>query len=573
MTVNATPLTNNQNTMVLEFKHMEVTQQIIAYVPDDDLQALERVSRRLHQLTNDSLLWRGRCSRFKYWEDHWHNNSSSADGHYQALRNWKRVFYRRITIEREACQLLDHIVASPSRRIEHTEKIASYGYDVKDYLIEQLAIPETANDWLARRFHASSTLAYIHRQRAMCNWSKLVTPQFEYLEQAMSGFDLFIVEDFNADSEHVSVLLSAISADILSVNRNFFDLTVKERATAIVRYMRSLGFHGCLQENFYNLVNCFMGVSMRTTKSTLPMISCTIFCSLAHRLGLDAYPCAYPYHVYVLIREPNNQHFYMNPHDGVDLIFQPELEIKLQEMGITINQENITKFLRPATTKELVLRNARNILRNTPQARRHLTSGFPQPEINIDAAEYAALFSIALLSSAWTTRILEPLCRSLQESFPLDVGLIEKYIIPLANPESRPARLLKTICGALRNEDGMIRKAKRRSLPENSSFRIGTIFQHKRYGYQAVITGWTINMTYEGVDAEEAELQKGLMQPFYRVMVDDLSVRYVAQENILEHHPKAASRLGHISAGRYFKRFNVLEGRFVSNMKEEYPED
>ena len=80
-------------------------------------------------------------------------------------------------------------------------------------------------------------------------------------------------------------------------------------------------------------------------------------------------------------------------------------------------------------------------------------------------------------------------------------------------------------------------------------------------------------MAYEGVDIEEGELQKGLMQPFYRVMVDDLSIRYVAQENILEQRPVSAGRLSNILAGRYFQRFNSLDGRFVSNMKEEYPDD
>ncbi|EWC45053.1 hypothetical protein DRE_06333 [Drechslerella stenobrocha 248] len=121
----------------------------------------------------------------------------------------------------------------------------------------------------------------------------------------------------------------------------------------------------------------------------------------------------------------------------------------------------------------------------------------------------------------------------------------------------------------------MARKVKRRSSFENRGvlFFIGTVFQHRRYGYQAAITGWTINMTHEGVDFEESELQEGLKQPFYRVIVEDLSVRYVAQENILEQRPTSPGRLAHVLAGKYFKRFNSSEGRFVSNMREEYPED
>ncbi|KAK6523971.1 hypothetical protein TWF281_001928 [Arthrobotrys megalospora] len=553
----------------------EITQHIIEFVPDGDLPALETVSRELHRLTNDPLLWRGRCRRFKYWEDDWHPYATGPDGHYQALRKWRGVFFRRIKLEREAQRLLEKIVVSPSRRIEYTESIAAYGYDVKDYLIKQLETPESATDWLARRFHASSTLSYIHRQRAIRNWSTLLTTRPISLELAITSFDLFVIDNFALDSEQVQRLLTTICDGILHSQRDFSSWSIQEKAVGIVGHMRSMGFLGCPQERFHDLVNCFVGVSMRTTKSTLPITSCSIFCSLAKRLGLEAHPCAYPYHVYALVREAESSHFYVNPHDGTEVVLQPELENRLQLIGVTVTSETITKYLHPAATKELVLRNARNILRNTPRARRHLVDDRLDPGINVDAAEYAALFAIALLSNTWTTRILEPLCRCLQESFPLDVGLIEKFIVPLAGPGSRPARLLQTICIALRNEDGMVRKPKLRSLGENRGvlFHIGTVFKHRRYGYQAVITGWTVNMAYEGLDIEEGELQKGLMQPFYRVMVDDLSIRYVAQENILEQRPLSAGRLSNILAGRYFQRFNPLDGRFVSNMKEEYPDD
>ncbi|KAK6352700.1 hypothetical protein TWF730_009511 [Orbilia blumenaviensis] len=553
----------------------EITQHIIEFVPDHDLTALESVSQELRRLTNDPLLWRGRCRRFTYWEDNWHPYDKGPDGHHQALQTWKRVFYRRIKLDQEAQKLLGKIVVSPSKRIEYTEKIAVYGYDVKDYLIKQLETTESATDWLARRFHASSTLSYIHRQRAIRSWSTLLTTQPTCLEIAISSFDLFTLDDFTFDVEQIQQSLTVMRDDILHSQRDFQVQSVQEKAIGIVSHMRSLGFLGCPQERFHDLINCFIGISMRTTKSTLPITSCSIFCSLAGRLGLETHPCAYPYHVYALVRETESSHFYVNPHESTEVVLQLDLESRLEDIGITVSPETINKYLHPATTKELVLRNARNILRNTPRARRHFLDDRQDPGINIDAAEYAALFAVALLSNTWTTRILEPLCRCLQESFPLDVGLIEKYIVPLAGPGSRPARLLQTICIALRNEDGMVRRPKLRSLTENRGvlFRIGTIFKHRRYGYQAVITGWTVNMTYEGLDVEEGDLQKGLMQPFYRVMVDDLSMRYVAQENILEQRPLSAGRLNNILAGKYFQRFNASDGRFVSNMKEEYPDD
>jgi F-box protein 21 len=53
---------------------------------------------------------------------------------------------------------------------------------------------------------------------------------------------------------------------------------------------------------------------------------------------------------------------------------------------------------------------------------------------------------------------------------------------------------------------------------------------------------------------------------------DDKSVRYVAEENIQEVHEKPAEEILNI-AGRYFKRWDSQVGRFVSNIKDEYPDD
>jgi F-box protein 21 len=55
--------------------------------------------------------------------------------------------------------------------------------------------------------------------------------------------------------------------------------------------------------------------------------------------------------------------------------------------------------------------------------------------------------------------------------------------------------------------------------------------------------------------------------------VDDSSIRYVAEDNIeiMEPHgiPDGLMDL----AGRFFKRWDVVSQRFVSNIKDEYPDD
>lgn len=52
----------------------------------------------------------------------------------------------------------------------------------------------------------------------------------------------------------------------------------------------------------------------------------------------------------------------------------------------------------------------------------------------------------------------------------------------------------------------------------------------------------------------------------------DKSSRYVAEENIIpltDTPPQSLLRL----AGRFFRRWDMEEGRFVSNIHDEYPDD
>lgn len=54
--------------------------------------------------------------------------------------------------------------------------------------------------------------------------------------------------------------------------------------------------------------------------------------------------------------------------------------------------------------------------------------------------------------------------------------------------------------------------------------------------------------------------------------LEDGSVRYLAEENIRPEKPKDVNALLRL-AGKYFKRFDYEEGKFVSNVKVEYPDD
>ena len=76
-------------------------------------------------------------------------------------------------------------------------------------------------------------------------------------------------------------------------------------------------------------------------------------------------------------------------------------------------------------------------------------------------------------------------------------------------------------------------------------------------------------------------LPNGRGQPFYNVLVEDESTRYVAEENVclLEGGEMDAAADGDfwerfpIEIGKWFKRWDGEGGRFVSNIAGEYPDD
>ena len=114
---------------------------------------------------------------------------------------------------------------------------------------------------------------------------------------------------------------------------------------------------------------------------------------------------------------------------------------------------------------------------------------------------------------------------------------------------------------------------------QDPKYTIGTLFHHARYNYQGVIVGWDrvcqaseAWIAHMGVDG----LAGGRGQVFYNVVSADETMRYVAEENI--NATIADDRfLPHENlmrmAGRWFKRWEVGQKKFVSNVRESYPDD
>ena len=604
-------------------------------------------------------------------------------------------------------ELLDGIITHSTDRITRFEKIARHGYDAKDCLRRMLECGEDCEDVLSRRYYASEALAFIHRRRAIEIWKKISDGVEIPLEEALGAYDLFITRGANRDVEAITRSLDRLAMEFRDQHLGWGELTHRELASAVIAFMRSVGFTGASYENYHALRNSFIGICVDSNRATLPLTTVTIFCALGTRLGLDVKPCGFTYHVVAIVTEPVQQNgplpLPLAQRQSLWDPFKSHLEIKPAEldtqlrstMGIptpTNVATNTTSSFAPFTslhghahfphylhpspsnTRELIVRVARNILESVrvtgPQPTPTYTTlgSWDQPPFQPErhAALYAALTASVICGPPASTRLLEHMCTLMQRDFGCDVGFFEEDMSRLISEDD--AMLLHNICNAVRREDETPKRVMRRyhrtlsvpsALPSSSStspssppqsqsqsqssqsgpsksqssqsgpsksqssqpgpskstlestgprnqppdpdprYHIGTLFRHRRYLYEAVITGWTRSCSasenwIRTMDVDR--LKRGRHQPFYNVFVADGSSRYVAEDNIVEiRSPLGGGVLsGFLCVGKWFRRFEEVRGgegngdgswdgegagggnrggRFVSNLREEFPDD
>jgi F-box protein 21 len=130
----------------------EILQQLLYFVsPDDNLDSVQVLSRRLNRLANEPLLWRYHCRHvFRYWDAE-HDFGRKLQENVSST-NWKDVFVLRRMRSARAARLFDSLVAAKAGRLKKFELICLMGYDAKDFLLEQCNANDYADDYLARRY-------------------------------------------------------------------------------------------------------------------------------------------------------------------------------------------------------------------------------------------------------------------------------------------------------------------------------------------------------------------------------------------------------------------------------------
>lgn len=319
------------------------------------------------------------------------------------------------------------------------------------------------------------------------------------------------------------------------------DQSLQKKAIALADFLRKdhlTGISG--NSHYHDLQNNFIGIALQDEPhSSLPLISVAIYCCVAQRLGIDAQPCGFPFHVLAIIKSlpgraldgrlpqsgASSESMYMDPFRSNQEVHVKDLRAQLQRLGISASK--FPELLAASSTAEIVRRCAKNIVTSLQAIRRDHSAGHSFPDA--DGAFYAAVWASLLLpevspitADAQRASCLSQITELIEQYFLTDTWLIEKYILPLTVDRTQHERLQNAI-KVIRTTDHKPKDVKSRTSDSlrNVQYKIGQIFYHKRYRYKAVITGWDIEcaatdhwMARMGVH----ELPRGKYQGFYHVL-------------------------------------------------------
>ncbi|KAI9738327.1 MAG: hypothetical protein M1834_008825 [Cirrosporium novae-zelandiae] len=598
----------------------EIIQHILEYLPPLSVPSVQRASRRFKGVANEPLLWR------HFYRTHFVYRDRNCE---VLTRAWKQKYVYRYQLEQEVEWLLDSIIASQLGRVEKFQRIVEFGIDAKDTLLRNINAGDDEEDVLARRYYSDAALCCLHRSLAIPEWFRLGNNEPVPLERALGAYDMFILHDGPNDLDHISTQLSSIAQAILELHPTWTIMSTRRKALAIGAFMRSHNFHGIRSDSAYrNLENCFIGLALEDENhQSLPLISVAIYSCIATRLGIDAKPCPFPFHVYAVVHPPqgftldspaissppfsspqlldDQEVMYMDPFRTSSEI--PLSSLKAQLRSLQFHAPN-TPYLGAASVSEMVIRSARNIMTSVQEANQRQTAAnhaaghhlAPIPTFpETDGAFYAALWANVLIGvpppgqedaprgtmlTPTRRRFLPFLNDHITSHLPTDACLLEKFALPLFRNLPESAHIRETV-RLIRSGDNIPKQIRRRRpLGQGAAdgwawyvkWKVGEVFQHRRYGYMAVITGWDVEcdanelwIQQMGID----QLEGGRCQSFYHALVEDNTVRYVAEENIEIIRPEIPTPTLLRLAGKHFKRWDKERRVFVSNIRDEYPDD
>lgn len=287
----------------------ELVVTILYLLPTADIaDSVQLLSRRFYYLSQEPKLWLARCrSDYKHWATPFRKRLARAGPANHGP--WKQMWMNRRRCDASTAWHFEHVLTSKVNRVRHLEAICQRGLNAKDFLLEQYSLADGAtDDVLARRYYADTALASIHRGLAIEEWCKLRynCNGFQGLDRALGAFDMFVLHDGAEDLDRIEQIFDELADQFRRDHQHpsVDHMTVRGKALALVRWIRRRRLVGMDDStlNYRNLRNCLIGQALTDPDhSSLPIISSAIFVSIGERIGLRAFVCEAPGHVFVNI--------------------------------------------------------------------------------------------------------------------------------------------------------------------------------------------------------------------------------------------------------------------------------
>jgi F-box protein 21 len=373
---------------------------------------------------------------------------------------------------------------------------------------------------------------------------------------------LFIIQCFHPYGIFLSLNRLHIIAQCLLNNSLFSTFNLNDKCQLILTTMKNEKFLPANSgSEYYDVENSFL-YSTFNGKPTIPLTLVSIFCALAEECGLKARPLAFPGEVMAQVEQPSN-----NSNPLIISVFDNKI-LSLDEINerlADVLDEPLTHPLPLTSIIKFFIRSAQNMINSIT---RHSTSSLNSYSL------YAAVSILKILGGSALPFAFDSMMNIFKEHFSMD-----RYFF----------QIFDDIHQIQYNDLNLSSIKEKRRIDSSVKFYVGQIFQHKQYNYWGVICGWDLTCmasTIWQTQMNITNLIRGASQPFYHILANDSSRRYVAEDNInilefisIENEEEKYSIIQKLCAtddiGRYFQRVDIINGKFIPNieLRNEYPDD
>lgn len=622
----------------------ELIEHICFFLPLAPLSAVQSLNARFCRIAGVPLIWRQHClNEYRYW--HKDQNIRAKLSEPALATNWRRLLASRKEHEQTVIRrTFESALSTTVGRHTMLEKVVRCGYDARDYLLRQLEAPQNADDYLARTYWAKVALGQIERRMALREWVKLRNGESVSMERAVACVDLCVLDrspmTLDETSEHLDQLAALFKT---RHDAEYSEWTPRDRACHLGGFLKSMNLTGIENsDQWKDIRNNLISVALlEDDHNSLPLISAVIYCAVAQRLDLRASPINYPQRVHVVVSSSSDainldgkprstQEDALDYSNSTNYMFldpsfnQPKSYDDLCHM-LRVHQvpdAQLPVFMGPCSPRNMLIRISNNMAHSTEFELQNYSRILTHPTTNLDLrptrdlpirpAEVGWIVPAHILSlirmifnpdPAAYVAYLPRIVQAVVEDNVLDRGAVTEYLFPLLpdTPHGRERHANMTrLIEASYLDDTTPPDSKRRPSAISRGFnrpptadvlneprwRVGDYFQHARYEYVGMITGWDTRCAAEEMWIQQMNvdsLPAGREQVFYHVVDENEGMRYVAEENIAIMGRHWTGWLpGQVVvpnenvvrvAGKWAKRWDPQQERFVSNMEAEYPDD